>query len=222
MCTVSTWTICAAGVDEMAAPESIVVTPVCVASLLAGEERLPVYVHVIEHPDGRVLVDTGMTSLHPAVADMDPQLTPLNEQDFDLDSITAVVNTHLHFDHCGGNHLFTGRPVYVQRRELADARTQDGYTIREWVDAPGISYEPVDGERELLPGVRLLPAPGHTDGSQIVVVETVGGPSVIAGDTAVWFGQLDNPETEGQRLIRALNPHQVWLAHASRPWEPGA
>ena len=42
------------------------VTPVLVAELLAEGERMPVYVHVIDHPDGRVLVDTGMTELHPA------------------------------------------------------------------------------------------------------------------------------------------------------------
>jgi N-acyl homoserine lactone hydrolase len=199
----------------------MIVTPVQVASLLAGEERLPVLVHVIDHPDGRILVDTGMTTLHPAVADMDPLLEPLTEHDeLDLDSIAAVVNTHLHFDHCGGNHLFAGRPVYVQRQELEDARTLDDYTIPEWVDAPGMTYEPVDGEFELLPGIRLVPAPGHTRGSQIVVIETDDRPIVIAGDTAVWFGQLDDPETDGQRLIRALDPQQVWLAHASAPWQP--
>ena len=199
---------------------SVTVTPVRVASLLVGEdERLPVFVHLIDHPDGRILVDTGLTALHPAVADMDPQLEPLSEHaDVDLDSITAVVNTHLHFDHCGGNHLFAGRPIYVQRAELDDARTQDDYTIREWVDASGVEYTKVDGELELLPGIRLVPAPGHTRGSQIVVVETGERPIVIAGDTAVWFGELDAPETEGQRLIRSLDPRQVWLAHAAEPW----
>src|SRR3954452_19173525 len=85
------------------------VTPVFVADLLAEGERMPVSVHVIDHPDARVLVDTGMTELHPAVADLDPRLRPLAEQDFDLAGIDIVVNTHLHFDHCGGNHLFAGR-----------------------------------------------------------------------------------------------------------------
>ncbi|MFF9562448.1 N-acyl homoserine lactonase family protein [Leifsonia sp. NPDC014704] len=199
---------------------SVTVTPIRVASLLVGEdERLPVFVHLIDHPDGRILVDTGLTALHPAFADMDPQLVPLTDHaDVDLDSITAIVNTHLHFDHCGGNHLFPGRPIYVQRAELEDARTQEDYTIREWVDAPGVEYTPVDGELELLPGVRLVPAPGHTRGSQIVVVETGERPIVIAGDTAVWFGELDAPTTEGQRLIRSLDPQQVWLAHATEPW----
>ena len=49
--------------------KKITITPVRVADLLAEGERMPVYVHVIDHPDGRVLVDTGMTELHPAVAD---------------------------------------------------------------------------------------------------------------------------------------------------------
>jgi glyoxylase-like metal-dependent hydrolase (beta-lactamase superfamily II) len=49
--------------------------------------------------------DTGMTELHPALADLDPRLRPLGKQAFDLAGIDIVVNTHLHFDHCGGNHL---------------------------------------------------------------------------------------------------------------------
>jgi N-acyl homoserine lactone hydrolase len=199
------------------------VTPVYVADLLVAEdERMPVYVHVIEHPAGRVLVDTGMTELHPAVADMDPQLKPLSEQDVDLGSIDIIVNTHLHFDHCGGNRLFTGKPIYVQRRELDDARTEEDYTIVEWVDAPGVEYVPVDGEHEVLPGLRLVPAPGHTPGSQVVVVETDGRPIVLVGDTAVQPSDLDEPTTEGQRLVRALDPESVWLAHAHEPWRPAS
>ncbi len=139
---------------------SITVTPVHVADLLAEGELMPVCVHVIDHPAGRVLVDTGFTELHPLVADMDPRVHPLSEQDFDLAGIDIVVNTHLHFDHCGGNHLFAGSPIYVQRQELDDARSQDDYTIREWVDAPGVEYVPVDGELDLLPGVRLAPGAG--------------------------------------------------------------
>ena len=92
----------------MTAGASITVTPIHVADLLAEGELMPVYVHLIDHPDGRVLVDTGMTELHPAVADMDPRLIPPNDWGVDPAGIDFVVNTHLHFDHCGGNHLFAG------------------------------------------------------------------------------------------------------------------
>jgi N-acyl homoserine lactone hydrolase len=197
------------------------VTPLLVAELLADTERIPVYVHVIDHPDARVLVDTGMTQLHPLVADMDPRLMPLSSRDdLDLASVDLVINTHLHFDHCGGNHLFSGRPIYVQRQELDDARTKPDYTIREWVEAPEVHYVPVDGELELLPGLRLVPTPGHTPGSQVVVLERGGRSVVICGDTAVFFAELDVPSTEGQRLVRALAPDEVWLSHQHEPWRP--
>src|SRR5262245_16681114 len=125
---------------------SITITPVRVADLLAEGERMPVYVHVIDHPDARVLVDTGMTELHPAVADLDPRLRPLSKQNFDLAGIDIVVNTHLHFDHCGGNHLFADKPIYVQLREPDDASNEAWYPIRGGVEAPGVRDVPGDGQ----------------------------------------------------------------------------
>lgn len=200
--------------------KEITITPILVADLLAEGERMPVYVHVIDHPNGRVLVDTGMTELHPAAADLDPRIFPLTTHNLDLSSIDLVVNTHLHFDHCGGNHLFPGKPIYVQRQELEDARSKEYYTIREWVDAPGVEYFPVDGEFELLPGLRLVPAPGHTRGLQMIVIETGERPIIVGGDVAVWFGELDEPHTEGQLKVIALNPEMVWLTHEHQPWRP--
>ena len=105
-------------------------------------------------------------------------------------------------------------------RDFDDARSKDDYTIREWVDAPGVRYVPVDGELELLPGLRLVPAPGHTRGMQVVVVETGGRPVVVGGDVAVWFGELEEPHTEGQLRVLALDPELVWLTHEHEPWRP--
>jgi N-acyl homoserine lactone hydrolase len=204
----------------MNAPPSVTITPVLVADLFVEGEPMPLYVHVIDHPDARVLVDTGMTELHPFAAELNPRLRPLSEQGFDLAGIDIVVNTHLHADHCGGNHLFAGKPIYVQRRELEDARSEDEY-LREWVDAPGVQYTPVDGELELLPGLRLVPAPGHTRGMQVVVVKTGGRPLVVGGDVAVWHGEFDEPPTEGRQRVLALDPELVWLAHEHEPWRPG-
>ncbi len=201
-------------------PTTVTVTPILVADLLAEDERMPVYVHLIDHPDARILVDTGIKELHPATADMDPRLYPLEDGDLDLGSVDIVVNTHLHYDHCGGNHLFAGRPFYVQRRELDEALHNPAYTLKEWVEAPGVEYTAVDGEYELLPGVRLVPAPGHCDGMQMVVIDNGDRPIVVGGDVAVWHGEFDEPDTEGRRRVRELNPELVWLTHTEEPWRP--
>jgi N-acyl homoserine lactone hydrolase len=49
---------------------------------------------------------------------------------------------------------------------------------------------------------------------------TAERPVVVAGDVAVWFGELDEPRTRGQKLVRALNPELVWLAHDHEPRRP--
>ena len=51
-------------------------------------------------------------------------------------------------------------------------------------------------------------------------METGERPVVICGDVAVWFVELDEPHTEGQLLVRALDPELVWLAHEHEPWRP--
>ncbi|HEX9298931.1 MAG TPA: N-acyl homoserine lactonase family protein, partial [Actinomycetota bacterium] len=95
----------------------------------------------------------------------------------------------------------------------------DDYTIREWVDFDGATYVEHEGEVELLPGIRLLPAPGHTDGHQVVVVETGAGTNVLGGDVGVWFGELGSGTTEGQRRVLALGA-PTWLSHAPGPKIP--
>ena len=183
-------------------------------------ERWPCFVHSIDHPDGLVLVDSGLIDSTPEL-DAEWSPTPRRLPDELVRRVSVVVNTHLHFDHCGGNRLFPGVPIHVQRRELADARTQPDYTIREWVDFPGAVYVEHDGAAEVLPGVRLLPAPGHTAGHQVVVVETRDGPVVLAGDVGYSFAELERGDTDGRRLVLELAA-PTYLAHVERPRVPRA
>ncbi|MDE3026626.1 MAG: MBL fold metallo-hydrolase, partial [Acidobacteriota bacterium] len=136
-----------------------------------------------------------------------------------LRRVAVVVNTHLHFDHCGGNRRFAGVPIHVQRRELADARADPDYTIPDWVDFDGAAYVEHDGEAEVLPGIRLLPTPGHTAGHQSVLVEAAEGPVLLGGDVAYSFRELGRGETEGQRRVLALGA-LTYLAHVERPKVP--
>ncbi|MGH3051006.1 MAG: MBL fold metallo-hydrolase [Gaiellaceae bacterium] len=188
------------------------------ADVAYGETRAPVFVHTIEHAEGLVLVDTGLLEPHPAAARWDPRPHPLPAAL--VRRVAVVVNTHLHFDHCGGNRLFPGVPIHVQARELADARgAGDDDTIRDWVDVLGSTYVEHEGEAEILPGVRLLPTPGHTAGHQSVVVETDSGSVVLGGDVAYSFRDLGRGDTEGRRRVLALGA-LTYLAHVERPKVP--
>jgi N-acyl homoserine lactone hydrolase len=178
----------------------------------------PGFAHTVELSAGLVLVDTGMIDSTPELDDeWTPTPHPLPAEL--VSRVAVVINTHLHFDHCGGNRLFPGVPIHVQRRELADARTQDDYTIREWVDFPGATYVEHDGAAEILPGVRLVPAPGHTKGHQIVVVETGEGPVVLGGDVGYSFADIGQGDTPGKRLVLELAA-PTYLAHARNPHVP--
>jgi N-acyl homoserine lactone hydrolase len=178
----------------------------------------PVYVHTVEHPDGLVLVDTGMIDSLPELdEEWHPDPHPLPDEL--VSRVAVVINTHLHFDHCGGNRLFPGIPIHVQARELAAARTEPDYTVPEWVDFDGARYVEHDGEAEVLPGIRVLPAPGHTDGHQVVLVGSSDGLVVLGGDVAYSFRELGTGETEGQRRVLELGA-LTWLAHAELPKVP--
>jgi len=101
--------------------------------VLVEGERWPGYIHVVEHPDGRVLVDTGLIDSTP---ELDEEWSPRFDADAIPRDVACVINTHLHFDHCGGNRLLAGTPIYVQRLEREAARAED-YTIPDWVEFEG-------------------------------------------------------------------------------------
>ncbi|GIE93720.1 N-acyl homoserine lactonase family protein [Paractinoplanes rishiriensis] len=201
-----------------------------------GSPRVePTLGYLVEHPDGPLLVDTGMGS-HPEVdAWYQPRRVELPAAlaaaGAKIDEIRYVVNCHLHFDHCGGNPDLAGRPVFTQRAELAMARDTVDYTLPELVDHPGVRYEELDGEAEVLPGVLIVPTPGHTAGHQSVVVTNPDGTVIVAGqshDNATAFtgdvlarhAGVGGSPAWLDRLL-ALDPRRVVFAHDNAVWTPG-
>jgi N-acyl homoserine lactone hydrolase len=179
--------------------------------VLVEGERWPNSIHLIEHPEGRVLVDTGMIDSTPELdaewgIRFDASLIPRD--------VACVINTHLHFDHCGGNRLFAGAPIHVQRVEREAARAE-GYTIADWVEFEGATYVEHDGDAEIVSGVRVLPTPGHTPGHQSVLVDSDDGLVVLAGDVGYNWRQFD--ESESGQLLLSLEPRRIWLAHQAEP-----
>ena len=191
------------------------VRPVHFCDVTVNGELWPVFGWLIERPEGNVLVDTGMTESTP---ELDAEWGPVLREWPDLGDVVAVINTHLHFDHCGGNRRFAGTPTYVQRAELEAAVAPD--YLEEWVRFPGESYVELDGDAELFAGVSVLFTPGHSKGHQAVLVETGDGLTVLGGDVTYSMRELVDGATPSIRRIHELRPRRVYLAHHVRPWEP--
>jgi N-acyl homoserine lactone hydrolase len=191
----------------------------------------PVHGFVVTHPGGAALVDTGCggpdevlndwrvvnRSVAAALAGLD--MTPAD--------IGLVINTHLHFDHCGQNAVFAHAPCYVQRAEL-DRAQRESPELFDWFGFMNARWELLDGDIEILPGLSVITTPGHTVGHQCVVVATDGQADLLIGDAAytphqfagppdkdvlpgqasnlvVWRGSLDR--------IRSLEPDRVHFCH---------
>lgn len=207
-----------------------------------GTSRVePCLGYLVEHPDGLLLMDTGMGS-HPEVdAHYRPRRRSLGTALADVgravEDVQLVVNCHLHFDHCGGNPGLAGRTVIVQRVELETARGTADYTLPELVDAPGIRYEELDGEAEILPDVFVIPTPGHTAGHQSLAVQLGDGAVVVAGqshdsasafsaDVLAWRAGKDRHDAPLPSIppwidrLQQLDPRRVVFAHDYAVWEP--
>jgi N-acyl homoserine lactone hydrolase len=206
-----------------------------------GRSRVEaVYGYVVRTASGVLLLDTGLGDAgDEAEARYRPRRVPVDDAlataGLRAGDVALVVNCHLHFDHIGGNPAFAGRPLFCQRRELETARAGD-YTVPELVDFAGATYEVLDGEAELAPGVHVVPTPGHVDGHQSVVVVCDDGSVVLAGqahDTAsAWSADvlaaratalghvppLPDPSPWLARLL-AFDPRRVVFAHDAAVWE---
>ena len=189
----------------------------------------PTFGYLVEHPDGPLLVDTGMGRHREVDAWYHPHRIPLGDAlaavATRIDDIRYVVNCHLHFDHCGGNPALPGRPVFTQRAELDAARHVIDHTLPELIDHLGAVYQELDGEAEVLPGVLILPTPGHTAGHQSVVVTQADGTVVVAGqshDNADLFAGdvLSASPPPWMDRILALDPRRVVFAHDNAVWTP--
>jgi glyoxylase-like metal-dependent hydrolase (beta-lactamase superfamily II) len=159
---------------------------------------------LVETPGGRVLIETGIGErVSDKVRTMrdyqgDPIVPALEKAGFEPTSVDWVAMSHLHFDHAGGllrsdgSRAFPRARITAQRSEWeialgANSRLVASYDqpelrlARDW-GAEGW----VDGERELVPGVTVVPTGGHSAGHQAVVVRASGAaPLAFFGDLAM-------------------------------------
>lgn len=164
------------------------------------KHRAPAIGFLLRNGDRSILVDTGPgdpasnTGLHTNWV-RSPDQRPaaaVAAAGVDPETIETVILTHLHYDHAYNLEDFPAARFIVQAEELRAAvdpvlpqRTvyefgQEGL-IPPWMTLTH-RLSVVRGDREIFPGVRVIALPGHTPGMQGVIVDTVAGPHVLAGD----------------------------------------
>jgi glyoxylase-like metal-dependent hydrolase (beta-lactamase superfamily II) len=183
---------------------------------MPGESVLTPYTCLlIETGRHVILADTGAGAASSTTGALCARLEMIGIRPRDVDT---VVLTHAHPDHIGGAVGRGGRPVFSQARHVISeyecefwlARRPDltplrvpepmrsgiGATARTTLDTLRFQIETVDRETEIVPGVRLIPAPGHTPGHLALLVSSGGRHLLNLGDAAVHPLHLEQPELE--------------------------
>jgi N-acyl homoserine lactone hydrolase len=174
-----------------------------------GRGEWPVHGFVVRHSGGAVLVDTGVGGPDQVLSDWRVVNRSVAEALAELDmtpgDIGLVINTHLHFDHCGQNSVFRHAPCYVQRAEL-DRAQRESPELCDWFGFMDARFELLDGDAEILPGLAVIATPGHTVGHQCVVVQTPDGPELLIGDAAYTPRQYRAQTADGLPPGQASDP----------------
>ncbi len=167
-----------------------------------GEHRFPCYSVLVEHKDGRYIFDTGYDCEHvkrvlpfekPEQSEeqtIPGQLALLGLKPSDID---YVINSHYHFDHCGGNKHLTEACTVCHALELEACKCPQPFEKLGYSDLsfdPGIAaaagggeppldiytpkYDTLTGDQEIAKGLWLFETPGHTAGHYSLMVEVAG------------------------------------------------
>ena len=201
---------------------------------------------LIEHDDGLVLVDSGLGNketdkfndiygVDNTGADgrtkLEDALAALGHGPED---VRWVVNTHLHFDHAGGNtwkdpsgavqRAFPKAHHVVQAGELAFARRRDNERIVASYLTP--NFEPVEwttvsGVKEIIPGIHVLPTPGHTPFHQSVLVRHGGEVACFLADLVPTAAHLPLPWIMGydvEPLVTLESKRRLYAQAEAEGW----
>jgi glyoxylase-like metal-dependent hydrolase (beta-lactamase superfamily II) len=214
--------------------------------------KIPMAAFLVQHPNGNVLVDTGpnpdvycapnsvwgaLTKSFEPITHMEDDLpSQLKKIKLDPRDINYVVNTHLHFDHAGGNRIFKDSTFLVSVHELEWARRPEnegmGYFKADW-NYP-LNYQALDGPFDIFNDglITIVPMPGHTPGHQIVMVRLKEkGVVILSGDSVPFrenyemkipsMNNTDNDlvEKSVEKLNRMVQEENATLIHGHDPFQ---
>jgi glyoxylase-like metal-dependent hydrolase (beta-lactamase superfamily II) len=177
-------------------------------------------------PASAYVVDTGFTAEMAAERKRTFLRCPidsLNLLGVDARDVRDVILTHLHYDHAGNFHRFPNARFHMQEREMAYAtgkymrypRIGHSYHVEDVVGLVRLNFkgrvEMHSGVVDLAPGLRLYPAPGHSDGLQVVQVHTRRGWVVLASDATHYYENraTNRPFTTAFHIGQMLDAFRV-------------
>lgn len=203
---------------------------------------------LIEHDSGPILVDTGVGNKenekfrgiyaienegHQGVTRLEDALAEVGVTPAD---VRYVINTHLHFDHAGGNTMLKGGAVelsfpnatyVVQEGELQFAMNTNERTAASYLPpnftpvSEADRWQLVRGEEEVVPGVRVFPTPGHVPYHQSIVVESEAHAVCYLGDLVPTTAHVPLPWIMGydlEPLVTLENKRRLLARAHQRGW----
>ncbi len=218
----------------------------------AGKIRVPVPSWLVLHPAGALVFDTGLhidlqtdpearvgflARLYQIHFDCGQELAArLRAQGVDPARVGWLVNSHLHFDHVGGNAQLPNAKLIVQRREWEaaaepDLRAKNAYDPRDF--DLGHARQLIDGEHDVFGdgAVTCVPTHGHTPGHQSLRVRLPSGDVVLTADACYLRRALDAMQLPpilhdreemlaSLRRLRALEAAgaRLYFGHDPSPW----
>jgi len=213
------------------------------------QNRIPLALRclVIESPDELVLVDTGIGNKESEkfheLYGVENAGNPTRLEDgikaagFMPDDIGIVLCTHLHFDHAGGNTFKDSegniRPAFQNARYVVQRGEFDfAHSVNERIRASYLrqNFDPieeaglwdfVEGATEIIPGVKVLPTPGHTPFHQSVVIESDGETACFLADVCPTAAHIPLPWIMGydlEPLVTLESKRKLWALARDQEW----
>lgn len=169
-----------------------------------------VYIWLVEGASKNVLIDTGcsadyLNSIGFPSEQVSTQEKELEKVGLTVDDIDMVILTHLHSDHAKDTGKFKNATFVVQKSELEFAANPHPIQAGWFAELPQDRLEIVDGDKEILEGIRVFLTPGHTPGGQSILIETDNGPTCLCGLCTI-LENLHPPAELRQMGVRAITP----------------
>lgn len=156
--------------------------------------QIPSFIFLAVDEDHEItLIDTGFDPLFIPGYQSEYQRQPeeelpalLDSKGYSVNDVSRVIQTHLHWDHTGHMQLFPHADFYLQVQELQaltriNHNAECSFITEHWLSLLD-RFILVNGEYEIKPGMKVYLTGGHTEGHQVVTLNTRGGLVLLAGD----------------------------------------